>query len=514
MNDWSHGYDVSLGYTYGFCPEMAPGWLDLCARFAGQAPPRAPSAPFRFLELGMGQGMGLCLLAAANPHGQFAGIDFQPEHVAHAEGLATAAGLDNVRFSAADFVALAADWPADLGTFDYVALHGVYSWVSPTVREAVVRCLAHATHADSLVYIGYNTQPGWLGTMPFQHISRLIKQTTNKPGAEVLGDSIALFDRLRDGGADTFQILPGLKSRLDLVRTRSPNYLVHEYLHDSWHPLWHSEVVREVRDADLSYIGSATIAETLLPAVLPPPLRAPILEQQDETLRQDLQDFVINQFFRRDIFRQGAPAGNDDAMGAILQTPIHLMTPPDMGRNLEIQASFGEIALQPPAFQEIVAALSMGPKTVEHIAALPGMQRQGLSNSLQILRLLLQARTLAVGAPDPGDGALAHALNAAIARGAAEGLPYDHLAAAAIQSAIAVTDIELLLLDSWLGVSGTVSNARLADGLADRMARLGRQAQQDGRALEAGKARQHLMGLAKTFSEQTLPRWRGLGAIL
>ncbi|MDR7153565.1 hypothetical protein J2W40_000362 [Sphingobium xenophagum] len=68
MNDWSHGYDVSEGYTYGFRHEMAPDWMDLCARLGGQEPPRTtPGQRFRYLELGCGQGIGLCLLAAANP---------------------------------------------------------------------------------------------------------------------------------------------------------------------------------------------------------------------------------------------------------------------------------------------------------------------------------------------------------------------------------------------------------------------------------------------------------------
>ena len=65
MNDPSHGYDTSVGYTFGFYREMAPGWLDLCVRSAGREPARCGGA-FRYLELGCGQGFGLCLLAAAH----------------------------------------------------------------------------------------------------------------------------------------------------------------------------------------------------------------------------------------------------------------------------------------------------------------------------------------------------------------------------------------------------------------------------------------------------------------
>ena len=35
MGDWSHGYEVSVGYSYGFFREMAPDWLDFCTRLAG-----------------------------------------------------------------------------------------------------------------------------------------------------------------------------------------------------------------------------------------------------------------------------------------------------------------------------------------------------------------------------------------------------------------------------------------------------------------------------------------------
>nr|ART40349.1 K303 [uncultured bacterium] len=515
MDDWSHGYDVSVGYTYGFCPEMAPDWLDLCARVAGYAPrARGPSASFRYLELGAGQGMGLCLLAAANPGGEFVGVDFQPEHIAHAQGVAEAAGLTNIRFSRTDLVDLAAAWPEDFGAFDYVALHGVYSWVSPKVREAILRCLSHAMRPGGLVYNGYNTQPGWLGTMPFQHISRLLKETTGKPGGAVFEDSIALFDRLRDGGADTFKILPGLKSRLETVRTRNTNYLVHEYLHESWRPLWHSEVAREMARADLDYIGSATAAETLLPDVLPPPLRDAIVEQGDNGLRQDLQDFVINQFFRRDIFCRGSRGRVDREIAALARTRLHLTSPPGAGDALDVKATFGEITLQRPAFAQIVDALGGGPKSVEELAALPDMRRQGMANALQILLLLLHARTLAVGAADPGAAEVAQRLNRVIARAASEGLPYDHVASSMLGSAVAVTDVDLMLLDAWFASPGRADVATLAKGVADRLARLGRTLQHDGKPLEGAGAQRRLTALATAFLDQGLPRWRRLGALL
>ncbi|MEP9357466.1 class I SAM-dependent methyltransferase [Sphingomonas sp. KR3-1] len=436
----THGYDISVGYTHGFYREMAPDWLDLAARLAGQPAPRTtPAAPFRYLELGAGQGFGLCLLAAANPQGEFVGVDFHPEHAAHAQRLAAEAGLANLRFVQADFLDLAAEWPADFGSFDYVALHGVLSWVPPQVRAAVIACIGHATHAGSLVYAGYNAHPGWLATMPFQHVSQRIKETTGNSGDAVFAQSIALFERLRAGGAATFRILPGLAARLDAVKARDTGYLVQEYLHAHWQPFWHSEVARELAPAGLAFAGTTTLAETMLPAILPPPLRQAILDQPDAPLRQDVQDFTINQSFRRDLFRRGDDAPAPQSLG---QTRLRLLAPPAPGGTVKIDAAFGEIALQYPAFAGILQALGDGPQAIDQLAGLPSLAEQGAASVRQLLVLLLHAGVLGL-ASETSDNAAAHRFNAVIAHAAGQGAPYRYLAAPALGSAIPASEAEL-----------------------------------------------------------------------
>lgn len=514
MDDWSHGYDVSAGYTYGFYREMAPDWLDLCARIAGHVPRRRDaSTGFRYLELGAGQGLGLCLLAAANPQGEFLGVDFHPGHIAHAESIADAAGLTNIRFREADFADLGNPWPAEFGTFDYVALHGIYSWVPPAIREALIRCLSQATRPGSLVYNSYNAQPGWLSTMPFQHITRALKEASGDSGGAVFDASITLFDRLRSGNASIFQILPGLKARLDAVKNRNSSYLVQEYLHESWNPLWHSEVGKEFGPAKLDYLGSATIAETMLPDVLPPPLRDAIVQQRGAALRQDLQDFVVNQSFRRDIFCRGALRSFAADVDVPENSHLHLLSSPATGSTIRVDTSFGEISLQYPAFAEIVDALAAGPKSVEQLVALPSMRRQDAKSAVRIVLLLLHANLLAVGPAESSTPEAAQRLNAVIAQGVSNGAPYGHIAVPTLGSAIPMTDIDLMLIDSWLKASGQIDAVALASGVSDRLAGLNRAFQHEGKTLEGADARQRLMALARVFLDRSLPKWRQLGAL-
>ena len=153
MTDRRHGYDVSVGYAANFLREIAPDWLRFCIRAHGFEPPQT-GPDYRYLDLGCGPGFHICLLAAANPGAEFVGVDFQSDHIAQCEALATAAGLTNVRFVQADFLDLAAAWPAELGAFDYIGVYGILSWVSAELRAAVFQCVAHASKPGTVAAFG------------------------------------------------------------------------------------------------------------------------------------------------------------------------------------------------------------------------------------------------------------------------------------------------------------------------------------------------------------------------
>src|SRR3982074_2191780 len=137
MSDWGQGYHVGTTYTAGFYPELAPSHLEAALLFAGYKSNLTRTGT-RYCELGCGYGLSTLVLAAANPHMWFVGVDFNPTHIAAARALAELAGLTNIRFVEASFDELLEPRYADLGEFDVIALHGIYSWVAPPVRRAIV----------------------------------------------------------------------------------------------------------------------------------------------------------------------------------------------------------------------------------------------------------------------------------------------------------------------------------------------------------------------------------------
>ncbi|MFM8703886.1 MAG: class I SAM-dependent methyltransferase, partial [Planctomycetia bacterium] len=127
------GYVTDVAYIPGFYPQMSPVAMRYVAALNGVVPPET-SGRFRFLELGCGLGRCVTTLAASHPRGEFVGVDVNPDHTAAVARDIAAGELGNARIITADFGHL----PEDVGSFDFIALHGVYSWVAPSVREEIL----------------------------------------------------------------------------------------------------------------------------------------------------------------------------------------------------------------------------------------------------------------------------------------------------------------------------------------------------------------------------------------
>ncbi|HYX47344.1 MAG TPA: class I SAM-dependent methyltransferase [Sphingomicrobium sp.] len=500
-----HGYNVSVGYVAAYFPNMAPDWLDFCIRAQGFQSQRAGPS-YRYADLGCGQGFHLCLLAAANPQAEFIGVDFDSEHIAHAHELASAGGLTNLRFVRADFLDLAKSWPAEFGTFDYIALQGILTWLSDDVRAAAFECVAEASKPGTVATFGYNTPPGWLSYVPFRHVAHQFGKDREANAA--IDGAITMFRRLRDAKSVLFERLPNFTANLETMAALSPSYLTHEYLPDGWRPLWHSEVARKLRSIDFNYVGTANAAEALLPNALPPELAAIIREQTDDSLREDVQDIAVMQRFREDIFiRQPRPAQPDSLDE---DAPIYLLNAPREGAPVHFRNNFGGLVIDYTVVADIVAALADGPKPV---AALMRLKNPARLNTRTILLSMLDARMVAVGNPAAGPAGAAAQFNAAVARAAAAGTCYTHLAASALGSGAPVSELDLLLLDTWLAADREIGPDELARGVAQRLKALGRQLQFRGGPVAESQLQPYVARLAPIFFDRLLPHWRRLGAL-
>lgn len=390
MTDWTSGYVVDVDYDAGFQRLLAPSLLDFVLRVRGVRPPVAAGQPFTYLELGCGQGFSTNLLAAANPLGDFRGVDFNPGHMTAATALAEAAGLGNARFRADSFAEfLAADTPA----FDYIGLHGVWSWISVENRHHVAAIIARKLKVGGVLYISYNCLPGWAAMVPLRRLVAEQARVSPGPAPARARRMRELFDTLRGLDARYLAANPAAAARLDDLRRRSVPYLAHEYLNRDWHADNHSDLVRDLAPARLTWVGSARLADHVDAANLGPEARAHLDTIEDPTFRETVRDLLVNQTFRHDVFVRGPlwlPVEEREA--ALLDTRLALAVPP---------AAVPEAAVR----TSLVAALATGPQTLARLMARPDLAGQGLATVLpELLTLVSQGAILPALAAD-GDAA-------------------------------------------------------------------------------------------------------------
>lgn len=518
-NEWNHGYNVALGYTYGYYQETAPVWLDWALHLKNATPPSAQSqhssGKLRYLDLGCGQGFGLLLHAAAHPDMEFVGIDFNPVHIAHAQQLALRAGVHNVRFLEGDFAQLAQTWPTELGQFHYTVLHGIYSWMAPSLRQAIVGCLQSAVHIGGVVYVSYNAMPSWASRMPFQHLLQRLNQTAGLQSLQTIERGLEICDRLQSVGARIFADYPTLAPHIEkVVKPSSRNYVVQEYLHDNWHPLWFSQVVNELAPAKLLPIGSATLPENYLPHVLPPAMKQVVLESSTDLIfQQELIDLAINQSFRRDVFMKGAlQSWTSVRVQHLLHTTFGQLESevPHDKRNT-IKTSFGEVNANPALSDALRDALKAGPKTVGQLLALPSIAPGTLTDVVHALTFLMHARQVTLWQAKP-DKTVAHRVNRAIAAAVCEGAPYGYVVAAHTSLGIPMNDLVLMLLDVCASQAGQkITPNALNQGLRDRLQRLGRQLQHEGKTLTPEELSGKLDIIVQQFIHTQLPEFKRIG---
>ncbi len=129
--DWSQGYVTDVIYTDNSYREMSPAWLNYVAALNG-CHGRSLEGAFSYIELGCGLGRTVVHLAAVFPRASFIGVDLNPAHIDSAQRYAAELGIGNVRFLERGFSDLIGEANArhlDIPEVDFVALHGVYSWI-------------------------------------------------------------------------------------------------------------------------------------------------------------------------------------------------------------------------------------------------------------------------------------------------------------------------------------------------------------------------------------------------
>ncbi len=390
-------YVTDVAYVRNFVEDLGPARLRLVAALNGFAPP--PWRDFDYCELGSGNGDTMVTLAAALPEGRFVGVDVNPEHVAFGAALARRGGLTNVRFLERDFDDLGREALPD---FDFLGAHGVLSWISAAKRRTVLDFAAAKLKPGGLFYASYNALPGWAAIEPLRRL--MLDSAAGVPGTSLdrARHGLALAQLLSDSGAGYFAQNPNARAMLETMRNAGLPYVVHEYLHAHWSPMYFADVAREMAERDLYFIGQLPLHLNYRDLSLPPALVELFKGVGDRIAFESLKDFSLNEFFRADVYVKGRAACSAEATHAYLEaTPFGA----PVGAPLvlrEVPLPHYRLQFAGPIFDALIPALGEGAATVAELARRPALAPFGAARVREALaRLVLGDQVLPLTRSQP-----------------------------------------------------------------------------------------------------------------
>jgi methyltransferase-like protein/2-polyprenyl-3-methyl-5-hydroxy-6-metoxy-1,4-benzoquinol methylase len=292
-------YDELPYPSYAF-PQTHPDRLATIATLLGLEP--RPVDRCRVLEVGCASGGNLVPLAEALPRSTFVGIDLSAHQIAQGRATIAELGLANIQLHTRDLCAFG----PGAGTFDYIIAHGVYSWVPPHVRDALLALVKHHLAPNGVAYISYNTYPGWhtLGTLRSMLRYHTRHAATPSEALDQADDLIVRFATLADDPhVPPSELLAACRAyQLHLADRASLNQRVctyHDILAEVNDPCLFTEFAAHAARHGLQYLAEADFA-TVLPANLAPPVAEQLAELAGNAIEiEQYMDFVRGRTFRR-----------------------------------------------------------------------------------------------------------------------------------------------------------------------------------------------------------------------
>lgn len=288
-------YDDKV-YTSNSFPYSSPGHLRAAAHLYGLK--SVPLENARVLELGCAGGGNLLPFALAYPKAHAVGVDLSPVQVEQGKGVVDALGVDNLHLHAMSLTDIAPEF----GQFDYIIAHGVFSWVPPEVREAMLRIMRENLSPDGIGYISYNTYPGWKAG-DIVRDAMLLHSHGAGPDENKLASAKAVLNLLSDGIAASNPLAPSLRAAVAQLRKHSDYYIAHEYLEIFNSPCYLLEFVNMVDQHGLVHVGDSD-PHVEMPATFGKSVQlhhSLVALGQPREMRQQYLDFAVGRNFRKSL---------------------------------------------------------------------------------------------------------------------------------------------------------------------------------------------------------------------
>lgn len=363
--EWNAGYVTDINYTSGYYAELNPLRMRLPLQLAGLHAPKVETA----CELGFGQGVSVSIHAAAQPGVNWFGTDFNPSQAAFANDLVGLTG-SNAKLYDEAFAEFCNR--SDLPDFDFIGLHGIWSWISDENRKILVDFFRRKLKPGGVLYISYNTLPGWSSSAPVRHLMKRHAEIMSPASQGFIGkadSSIAYIEEFFGLNPLYTRVNGAAVDRLKMIKGQNRTYVAHEFMNRDWNPMYFADIEDWLSPAKVGFGASANTLDSLSELNMTPQQAAFLAGTPDPSLRETLRDFCANQHFRRDYWVRGLrPLTGQQQSLTLRDEQIVLITSRE-GLPLKVRGAITEAQMNKSIYEPIYdMMLDNAPHSVGEVA--------------------------------------------------------------------------------------------------------------------------------------------------
>lgn len=397
MHDWTDGYVTDIDYKYGYFDEMNPLRARLAFLNKGLVFPKIETA----CELGFGQGMSINIHAAASAVDWY-GTDFNPSQAGFAQDLAKLSASEAKLYDEAfaDFAVR-----PDLPDFDFIALHGIWSWISDENRVVIGDFIKKKLKVGGVLYVSYNTTPGWAHYGPVRSVLARHAQIFGSQGD---GPSKRI-DRALDFVSDLLVTDPAFTldnpKAVDFFEESKKGdrkYLAHEYFNRDWQPMDFLSMADWMTNSKLQFACSALLRDHYDVLNLTKNQQEFLRDIPDANFKEYIKDFMVNRGFRRDYWVKGFRALDSHQRMDALNAEKLMLVPEKSSISLKLKSRFGEMQMDESVYNPILDLLDdIKPHAIEELTSELEVRGLKFGKVIQALMLLVSKGDLCIVQDEP-----------------------------------------------------------------------------------------------------------------
>ena len=405
------------------------------------------------MELAFGRGASITA-HAVTLEGEYVGTDFNPTQVAMAQEYVVS---DNITLYDDSFKELLERFSRTQPAFDYICLHGIFSWISVENRQIILEIIKRFLKVGGVVYNSYNCAPGWSSKTPSRELMKLHHDLHSSSQNDVESSVKASLGFLNDFLALSpafAKIAPANVALVESLKNMPSTYLAHEYFNGNWDCFYFYQVAEFMESAKCTFATSAVAIEQIDSCNFSDEALAFLNTIQNATFKEQLKDYFQNTQFRKDIFIKGARRiSAKERTQKLLETQFMLVGNPK-NFDYKVPCGRGEWNLNKESYDFLFKILekdSYAPKTLQSIMEACKMD---FNNTLIMLIALIQ-KGLVMPAQEVS-AEIAQKAKAFNHNTLSKNLKADTfcwIAAPRIASAIAMSNIDKMVLYAYLNGS-------------------------------------------------------------